>query len=302
MSEQLVVLASSTLLVFLQARLPDWSRNKLKARLQRGHVAVNGAVVTGHAFALAVGDVVAVGSSGASTQVRPGRSTAGHGSQRQGPREPGAGITVIFCDPAIVVIDKPAGLLSVSTHSEQRATALALVRRWLGARERLWPVNRIDRETSGLLLFARSHELREQIQGGWADETQKTYLAVVQGVPDPPEGWVDQPLLEVDRSAVRVDHTPAARSARTHYRVIDQKHGRSLIELQLETGRRHQIRVHLAWLGHPVVGDARYGGHGAPRMGLHAVRLQLLHPTTGARLDLASPVPAAFRALLSGDR
>ncbi len=285
MSERLTATADATLLAFLRARLPQWSRRKLKARLKNGYVTVNDKAVSGHAHPLVAGDVVTVGAATRRTQDTKG---------------PGAGIEVRYSDDVIVAIDKPAGLLSVSTDRETERTALALVRRWLGPRERLWPVNRIDRETSGLLLFARSREIRDTIQARWSEDTEKTYLAIVDGIPESNDGLIDQPLSGDVHLNVRVARTADAKRARTRYRVVEECGQRALLKVQLETGRRHQIRVHLAWLGHSIVGDPRYGTTSAPRLGLHALRLRLRHPVTGAGLEFEAPPPDGFNALLRG--
>ena len=163
---------------------------------------------------------------------------------------------------------------------------------------RLWPVNRLDRETSGVLLFARSREVREEVQAGWTEAT-KTYLAIVEGHPDPPDGIIDQPLWQDEALNVHVGSHVAAREARTGYGTRSHHGGRALLEVDLLTGRRHQIRVHMAWLGHPILGDPRYGTAG-PRLGLHALRLEVEHPRTRERLTFEAETPEAFLSLLGG--
>jgi 23S rRNA pseudouridine1911/1915/1917 synthase len=210
-----------------------------------------------------------------------------------------AGIVILHADEDLVAIDKPAGLLSVSTDRQTERTALALVRASLarpGRVVQLWPVHRLDRETSGVLLFARSRASQEAVQDTW-NEARKLYLAIVEGRPGPASGVIDQPLSE-DRSLnARVGHRPDAKAARTRYITRQTLGKRTLLEVELDTGRRHQIRAHLAWLGHPVVGDPRYGVAG-PRLGLHALRLVVTHPSDGRRLTLEAPPPKAFVALL----
>jgi 23S rRNA pseudouridine1911/1915/1917 synthase len=199
-------------------------------------------------------------------------------------------------DDDLVAIGKPAGLLSVSSEAEKERTALALVREALSTPQRraqLWPVHRIDRETSGVLLFARTQDARETVQRAW-DEVRKTYLALVEGAPQPPEGEIDQPLWEDRALFVHVGRRAEAKEARTRYRTVGREGGRTLLEVELDTGRRHQIRAHLAWLGHPIVGDPRYGTP-AQRMGLHALRLVLPHPRTGELLTLEAPPPKHMR-------
>lgn len=273
---------ASTLLRFLRESLPNWKGRTVKDRLQGGCVLVNGTVVTHHAFALSPGDTVEIRKTSAAA-----------------PR-PAGGIEVLLHDDAVVGILKPAGLLSVGTSRVKSQHALGLVRDALGPNQRLWPVHRLDRETSGVLLFARSREVCDAIQAGWRD-VDKIYLAVVEGRPDPSDGLISQPLRDDKNLTVRVGPHKAARDARTRYRTLQTQGSRALVELALETGRRHQIRAHLAWLGTPVVGDGRYGTRG-PRMALHAHRLTFPHPVSGEVTVLEAPAPSFFGGLMRPPR
>ncbi len=283
MTDRLHVDEPGPLFRFLELRLSGWHRNTLKQRLRLGCIHVNQQAVTRHDHPLESGDEVEIRAKDeGDTRRRSSRS-----------------LTTVYLDDDLVAIDKPAGLLSVSTDREQTRTALAIVRRSLSRPRRparLWPVHRLDRETSGLLLFARSREVRESVQATWT-RARKVYLAVVEGHPDPEEGVVEEPLWE-DRSLnVHVGRRPGSKNARTRFRTRRPGHDRALLEVELDTGRRHQIRAHLAWLGHPVIGDMRYGT-GGPRMGLHALRLSIFHPRDGRLLVFEAPPPQAFSALL----
>ena len=286
MTERLDVDAPALLMTFLRDRLDGWRVKTLKERLRLGCVLVNGEKATRHDHPLEAGDCVEV----------TGRE-AGMAPPRNHPA-----FTTLFADDDLIAIDKPAGLLSVSTDRQRTRTALALVRESLfrsGRRVRLWPVHRLDRETSGVLLFARSREVREEVQSTWS-EVEKIYLAIVDGHPQPAQGVIDQALWEDRSLTVRVGRRPGAKDARTRYSTNKRGPRRALLEVELVTGRRHQIRAHLAWLGHPVVGDRRYG-NGGPRMGLHALRLRVTHPRGGSRLVFEAPPPRAFSSLLAGD-
>ena len=200
----------------------------------------------------------------------------------------------------MIAIDKPAGLLSVGNDQETQLHALALLRHQL-ARSlpsvKLFPVHRIDRDTSGVLLFATSRETREAVMARW-DEAEKTYLAVVEGCPDPARGTIDQPLrMDEEEYRMHVGPHPEAKRAVTHYETEQTVGERSLVRIRLETGRQHQIRAHMAWLGCPVVGDPRYGTAG-PRLGLHALRLCIALPGGDRKLVFEAPVPKDFWALL----
>lgn len=265
------------LLEYLRAALPDWKRSTLEQRMRGGAVRVNGAVVRRNDL-LSPGDKVEVG-------------------ERESAPTPSSGLAVLHEDEWLVAIHKPAGLLSVSTDSERERTALALVKEHVGRPGhpgRAWPVHRLDRETSGVLLFALSRDVQQIVQARWS-EARKTYLAWVEGRPQPPQGTIDEPLWEDASLFVRVGHREGSKEACTHYRTLETRERQTLLEVELETGRRHQIRAHLAWLGHPIVGDERYGSR-APRMALHALRLALPHPVSGEQLVLEAPPPRSFRA------
>jgi 23S rRNA pseudouridine1911/1915/1917 synthase len=259
-------------------------RTAAKIALKFGAVAVNGAVVRQWDHPLAPGDVVTVG--GLQQSAAAGRLKA-------------AKIEIVHEDDALLVIEKPAGLLTVATDRDKTDTLFFRLLEFLQGRDgaraaRPQVVHRLDQETSGLVLFAKSPAVKTKLQAEWP-AVEKTYLAIAEGTPDPAEGTITSYLTET--KALRVySHdgpTPEAKLATTRYRVVRTKGGHSLVEIGLETGRKHQIRVHLADLGHPVAGDARYGAQTDPagRLALHAARLALTHPVTGARLVFTSSLP-----------
>lgn len=284
MSDKLQVTEAASLLPFLQVRLPQWSRSKIKQRLQTGCVSVNGVSITQHNYELVSGDLVEVGGTAKVTS----SSTAQ--------------LDILYSDRDLVAINKPAGLLSVATAKETQQHALAILRKQLsrrGQEVKLWPVHRIDRDTSGVLLFATSREMREAIMAKW-DTAEKIYLAVVVGCPNPAAGTIDQPLrLDEVEYRMHVGEHPDAKPAVTHFETERTLGERALLRVKLETGRQHQIRAHMMWLGHPVVGDQRYGTAGV-RMGLHALRLSITHPKNNKVLTFEAPAPADFLALMSG--
>ena len=280
MSEEIKVKKEGLLLNYLVQALPNWSRNKLKKRLQSGSILVNGQLSTQHNFPLNSGDTISIG-------VEKGRG-------------PGTRLELLHSDKDIIAICKPAGLLSIATKSEKEKHALAILRKQLskpGRPLKLWPVHRLDRDTSGVLLFATSREIREKIAKIW-DKAEKTYLAVVEGSPKKKAGTIDQPLrMELNTyQAIVGEHEEAKRSI-THYKVTKSSSKRSLLEVKLETGRQHQIRAHMLWLGHPIIGDKRYGSSG-PRMGLHAFKLEISHPKTGERITFEANAPIDFMKLI----
>jgi 23S rRNA pseudouridine1911/1915/1917 synthase len=266
-------------------------RKTSKNLLKFGAIAVNGATVRKFDHPLVVGDKIAV--SAARTAVAAGRLEK-------------ARVRVLHEDAALIVVEKPAGLLTVATESNESDTLFLRLSAFLRERsaaaetERALVVHRLDRETSGLVVFAKRVEIQEQLQAAWPS-VEKIYLAIVIGKPEPAEGTITSYLTET--TALQVfsnDHpTDGGRIATTHYRTLQSRGEFSLLEVRLETGRKHQIRVHLAGLGCLVVGDRRYGATLNPskRLGLHATRLALNHPLSGERLTFNSPLPAVLQRL-----
>jgi len=284
MSEKYTVKERGKLLAFLFTSLSGWSKKKVKQRLQGASVAVNGVVTTKHDHLLNEGDVVEVGV------VQKGIASRQNISK----------LEIIYQDKDLIAVNKPAGLLSVGTAKENKQHALALLRTQLSRPKhniKLWPVHRLDRETSGVLLFATSKEVREAVMATWG-ESEKTYLAIVEGTPKERKGTINEPLrLDEKEYRMHVEDHPLSKHAVTHYRVKENAPERSLLEVTIETGRQHQIRAHMAWLGHSIVGDERYGTKGV-RMGLHALRLSIVHPKSKKTLYFEIDAPRDFYGLI----
>lgn len=276
--------AETELLTWLLTALAPMNRTRVKQLLRSGRVTVNGASVTRHDHPLRPGDAVAIA--------------------RDAP-PPAPTLDIVYEDAHLIVIDKPPGLLTVATDTEKADTAFVRLNEHLAARNggRAFVVHRLDRDTSGLLLFARTAEVRDELQANWESAT-KTYLAVVEGTPPAPEGVIENYLTEGRDLRVRAARHPGpdAKRAVSRYKVRASRGGRSLVEVELETGRKHQIRVHMAGLGCPVAGDRLYGARTDParRLCLHAWRLAFDHPATGARVQVESPLPPALeRAVIT---
>ncbi|MCE9564238.1 MAG: RluA family pseudouridine synthase [Planctomycetes bacterium] len=275
------------LLQFLLVTLAPMNRTRVKQLLGSGRVLVNGQSTTRHDHPVQLSDRVSVARE---VPVAPSPERAG--------------FTIVFEDDSLIVIDKPPGLLTVATDTEKLDTAFARLSAQLAARNmgRPFVVHRLDRETSGLLLFARSEEVQQTLQTNW-DAVTKTYLAVVEGVPKPPEGVVEDYLTEGQDLRVRASNRASrdGKLAITRYKVASLGRGCSLVEVTLETGRKHQIRVHMAGLGCPVAGDAMYRAKTDPagRLALHAWRLAFDHPVTRKRIELESPLPEKLRRVVA---
>ena len=213
---------------------------------------------------------------------------------------------ILYEDRDVVVIDKPAGMLTTHTRAKEANTA----EEWLNdyirkgqakSRKRVWLVHRLDRETSGVMMFAKSEEVAEKFRANWNDLTEKTYLARVEGELAEERG-VFESYLQEDADGYRGRSVPKPSSvsrlpskvlrqpklARTEWRKISVEAGTTLVEVTLKSGRKNQIRVHFSEAGHPVVGDVKYGGQKARRMYLHSAKLKFKHPHTGQWLEFKS--------------
>jgi 23S rRNA pseudouridine1911/1915/1917 synthase len=223
-----------------------------------------------------------------------------------GPRLP-AGMKIVHEDDALIVIEKPANLLSIATKAEQEATVYAKLMDYVrmahrGKGARVWIVHRLDRETSGLMVFARTEMAKRTLQSNW-NQTEKKYLAVVDGLPKDEAGTLRSHLDETNPYRVRsTRQSEETREAVTHYVVKRRTAKRALVELTLETGRRHQIRVQLAEIGCPVVGDPKYHPSGVEneRLALHSSGLKIRHPSTGEVMAFESELPGELARLLGG--
>ena len=291
MTKPLTVHNASGLLDFLFAAWPESSRSKVRGWLKHQSVLVNGEPVTQFDHRLVPGDQVAI---------RKVRFAA--------PRSRlSAGIKAWFEDEHVIVIDKPDGLLSIASNAEDRRTAYFLLTDYLrgnreNARERIWIVHRLDKETSGLMVFAKTPEAKEILQSNW-DSVEKHYEAILEGHLEDDEGVLACDLDERNQFRVcvakRSEHT---RHAITHYLVLRENAQFSHVHLRLETGRRHQIRVQLAAEGCPIIGDKKYAARTNPagRLGLHATFLKFSHPSTGADMTFHSPLPLELAAHVPG--
>jgi 23S rRNA pseudouridine1911/1915/1917 synthase len=215
------------------------------------------------------------------------------------------GFQIAYEDADVLVVDKAAGIVvhPARGHGEGTLSQLLAGSAAGGDPERAGIVHRLDRDTSGLLVVARSQEAHRRLQAAVAERrVEREYLALVQGRPPARSGTIEAPVGRDPRVRTRMAVGGAgAREARTHYTLERALPHTSLLRVRLETGRTHQIRVHLSAIGFPVCGDPEYGVPGAlglQRQFLHATRIAFDHPITGARVDVTSPLPADLRGAL----
>lgn len=211
---------------------------------------------------------------------------------------------IVFEDESVIVVDKPAGMLTIATETERSKTAYAILRAYANGKkpeEKIFIVHRLDRDASGLLVFAKTIEAKERLQDQFKDHSAgRKYVAVVDGRVTADQFTIRSYLAE--NRAMRVYSTKKARAGKlavTHVRVLKRSAKTTLIEARLETGRKHQIRVHLAERGHPIAGDKAYGSRSNPirRLALHGAHLDFRHPQTGKRMEFDSPHPKMFEGL-----
>ena len=281
-----IVAAPARLLDFLIASQPNKSRNKVKTQLAHRLVSVNRMIVTQFDTMLQPGDRVTVSASRSPEAFRHPM------------------IRIVYEDDYIIVADKRNGLLTVGTDKERTRTAFYLMSghvKQADPANRIFIVHRLDRETSGLLVFAKSEEIQSLMQRNWKQTVvSRKYIAIAEGELPATEGVINEPLAENKNFKVYV--APEGEKAVTEYRVLASRNGFSMVELSLQTGRKNQIRAHLEHLGNPIAGDKKYNATTNPagRVCLHAMVLDFIHPVTGERMNFSTAVPQIFENVLDG--
>jgi len=215
------------------------------------------------------------------------------------------GLEIIYEDSAIIVVDKPPGMLTMGTEKEKERTAYFAITDYVRkgysrSSKRIFIVHRLDRETSGIVIFARTEKAKYDLQDNWK-ETRKKYLAVVHGKCDKQYETITSYLAENKAHLVySTDDREKGKLSHTAYRVLKETKEFSLLEVDLLTGRKHQIRVHLAGIGNPIVGDSKYGKRddGYKRIALHALSISFKHPLSGKECFFETKVPEYFNRLV----
>ena len=273
------------LLDFLMEAMNGISRNKAKNILSGHGVTINRKVVSQYDYELKPGMIVQISKHKRNNELK------------------NKYVKIVYEDKHLIVIEKSIGILSMPATSKQYSVKAVLdeyfARRHFKCTAHL--VHRLDRDTSGLMMYAKSTDVQKILEEHWREiVTDRRYVAVVSGKMEKEGGTVSSWLK--DNKAYVTYSSPTdngGKYAVTHFHTLEAKDKYSLVELKLETGRKNQIRVHMQDIGHPVVGDSKYGDGKNPigRLGLHAYRLNFYHPITGEWMDFETPYPASFTRL-----
>ena len=283
---RLKVSESIQLMPFLIAKMGGMSRSSVKSLLAHRQVSVNDKVITQFDFELKPNDSVTVNSTRGNVELSHPK------------------LKMIFEDNDLIVVEKKEGLLSVTTGKEFETTAFSVLKNYVkrsSTQNRIYVVHRLDRETSGVLVFAKHREAQLILQENWHEiVTKRVYVAVVEGKVEKENDKIVTWLKENEKSLKihSSDTDNGGQMAVTKYSRIKCNDDFSLLEIELETGRKNQIRVHMQDIGHPVVGDKKYGStKSIGRLALHARVLEFYHPMTSEPLHFETPIPKEFLKL-----
>ncbi len=273
-----IVKADSLLLEYLLANISNQSKNNIKSLLAKGNIVVDGMVVTKYDYKLKNGQTVEVKNKFLSKDNN---------------------IEVLYEDKDIIIVNKPDGLLTIATDKEKNNTLYRLVMDYLkkkNTNNRIFVVHRLDRETSGIVMFAKNERIKKALQDNW-DKNTRNYVAVVEGVIKE-KGVIKSYLTE--SKALMVYSSSKGKEAITKYQRLANSDSYSLVNVQIETGRKNQIRVHFKDIGHMIIGDKKYGSNFDPlrRMGLHANMIEFIHPQTKKLIKIETNIPESFIKLV----
>ena len=285
---KLTIEQDGTLLAAAAALLPDHKPTKLKSMLRHNQLAIDGVPTTQFDHPV---------SAGQQLWVNFDRSFQVFSHPR---------VKLVYEDNDIIVIDKGYGVLSTAAGKPSDDTVYNIVKKYarrFSSKAAVYVVHRLDRDTSGLMLLTRTKQARDKLISNWNNMViDRKYVAIVEGKVEQNEGTVKSFLAENPDTYEMYSTTDKklGRLAVTRYRVVKQGSRFAMVELEIKTGRKNQIRVHMHDLGNPVSGDRKYGGHPSPinRIALHATTLTIVHPTTGKAVTFTSPAPENFNSML----
>jgi len=279
---EFVVNHDCELLDFLFETHPGQSKNSVKSLLTNRHVTIEGSPVTQFNLKLFKGDTVIIYKEPQRKVVR-------------------SKLPIIYEDDHIIVINKPSGLLSIASDNEKRSTAYRILSDYVQQKDkhnRVFVVHRLDEDTSGVLMIAKDKVTQEKYQDNWNDLVSKRgYYAIVDGILDKKQGTITSYLKKNAQNMMYSSKKSGdGQYSVTHYKVIKEKDNYSLLDVNIDSGRKNQIRVHLGDIGHHVIGDDKYGNPSNPigRLGLHAYELDIRDPYTGKIMKFKAPMPKEF--------
>lgn len=280
------VTEASELMKFLIEKFPEKSRTTIKSMLAHKQITVGEMVTAKFDFPLKRGQMVFLNKKKSDEKPRF------------------RGLRIVHEDADLIVVEKGSGLLSMASETEKSKTAYSMLSEYVkksDPKNLIFIVHRLDRDTSGLMMFAKSKKVQEILQKDWNDSIiDRSYVVVVEGIVENEEGTVSSWLKENKALVMFSSQTPNdGQKAVTHYKLLRSNKLFSMLEVKLETGRKNQIRVHMKDIGHPVTGDKKYGAKLNPigQMGLHARVLSFKHPVTGKTLRFDTPIPGKFLKL-----
>lgn len=275
------------LLEFLYQTLNSYSKKKVKSFLTHGNILVNDIITTKY-----------------NVKLKPGMTVKLVFGKVVLDKKKKA-LPILYEDNEFVVINKPAGLLTVATEKEKVTTAYHMVKEHVKAanlKNNIYVVHRLDQDTSGILLFTKNEKLKELLQENWNDAVMKRqYFAIVEGNVKEKQGTIKNYLTENKNKLVYITkNKKEGKLAITHYQVMKVKNGYTLLNVLLDTGRKNQIRVHMKEIGTPIIGDKKYGAKTNPikRLGLHAKELSFIHPITKKKYRFEAPLPVEFKKIM----
>lgn len=273
------------LLAFLFEIFPSQSRNSVKSLLASRRVSVDGAPITQFNFKLVPGDTIIISN----TAIR---------------RKTRSNLPIIYEDDEFIVINKPSGLLSIASDKEKGSTAYRMLSDYVQQKDkhnRIFVVHRLDEDTSGVLMVAKNTEIQQALQNSWNEIVSKRgYYGVVEGQLKNKKGTIKSYLRKNAQNMMYSVKSPKdSQLAITNYKVVKENENYSLLDINIETGRKNQIRVHMGDLGHNIIGDDKYGNPSNPikRLGLHAYCLEFTHPFKKKKMKFTAPMPEEFNSL-----
>ena len=279
---EFVVSHECELLDFLFETHPGQSKNSVKSLLTNHHVTIEGSPVSQYNLKLFPGDTVIIYKQPQRKVVR-------------------SKLPIIYEDDHIIVINKPSGLLSIASDNEKRSTAYRILSDYVQQKDkhnRVFVVHRLDEDTSGVLMIAKDKVTQEKYQDNWNDLVSKRgYYAIVDGILNKKQGTITSYLKKNAQNLMYSSKKAGdGQYSVTHYKVIKEKGDYSMLDVNIDSGRKNQIRVHLGDIGHNVVGDDKYGKPTNPlkRLGLHAYELDIKDPYTGKVMKFRAPIPKEF--------